>query len=39
MDALRAAISAKLHEKLAIDTYDLLEQRYQRFRVIGGDFQ
>lgn len=39
MDALRTAITAKLHEKLALDAYDLLEQRYQRFRVIGGDFQ
>ena len=39
MDALRRAISEKLREKGALDTYDLLEQRYQRFRRIGGDFQ
>lgn len=35
MDALRSAISTKFKEKSALDTYDLLEQRYQRFRSMG----
>ena len=37
MDALRAAIASKLHEKKNLDTYELLEERYQRFRLIGKE--
>ena len=39
MDALRMNIAAKLREKKNMDMYELLEERYQRFRVIGGEAQ
>ena len=37
MDGLRAAIASKLREKKALDPYNLLEQRYSRYRRIGED--
>ena len=39
MDGLRAAISAKFREKKAKDMYELLEERYQRYRQIGEEIQ
>ena len=39
MDALRMAISSKLREKKNLDMYELLEERYQRYRLIGQEVQ